>query len=260
MAKTIFISLPVADLAASTGFYAALGFEPDARLSDDTGTCMRWSDAIQVMLVTHAKWRTFTQRPFPPAGTSGHMLSLALDSREAVDAMNRAAAAHGGQADANPPEDHGFMYSRDIADPDGHLWGLVWMSAEIGQLHAFYAATNRNDIAEAAALFDPQVVRVEFEGSPAGGTYRGIERVRENLAQGRGTWAEGSCEPERFLQNGDKVVAFVHARVRRHGATEWTGGRFADAFAFRAGRIVGYHSFAERADALAWAGLAGAAS
>ncbi|RYY59165.1 MAG: lactoylglutathione lyase, partial [Comamonadaceae bacterium] len=61
-------------------------------------------------------------------GSAGHMLSLALDSREAVDALNRAAAAHGGQADANPPEEHGPMYSRDIADPDGHLWGLVWMA------------------------------------------------------------------------------------------------------------------------------------
>ena len=128
--KKIFISLPVADLAASTAFYKALGFEQDPKLSDDTGACMAWSESIQVMLVTHPKWRTFTQRPFPAAGTAGHMLSLSLDSREAVDAMNRAAAAHGGQADANPPEDFGFMYSRDIADPDGHLWGTVWMNPE----------------------------------------------------------------------------------------------------------------------------------
>lgn len=48
------------------------------------------------MLVTHAKWRTFKQRLFPAAGTSGHMLSPALNSREAVDAMRRVAAAHGG--------------------------------------------------------------------------------------------------------------------------------------------------------------------
>lgn len=127
MTQTIFISLPVTDLAASTAFYKALGFRQNAQFSDDTAACMAWSEAIQVMLITHAKWRTFTQRPFPPAGTSGHMLSLAMDSREAVDAMNRAAAAHGGQADANPAEDLGFMYSRDLADPDGHLWAAVWM-------------------------------------------------------------------------------------------------------------------------------------
>jgi uncharacterized protein len=102
MTKSIFISLPVSNLAASTAFYKALGFERNAQFSDDTAACMAWSESIQVMLVTHAKWRTFTQRPFPPAGTSGLMLSLALDSRAAVDAMNAAAAAHGGQADANP--------------------------------------------------------------------------------------------------------------------------------------------------------------
>ena len=128
MTKTIFISLPVTDLSASTAFYKALGFEQNAQFSDETAACMAWSKAIQVMLITHAKWRTFTQRPFPPAGTSGLMLSLAMDSREAVDAMNRAAAAHGGQADANPAEDLGFMYSRDLADPDGHLWAAVWMA------------------------------------------------------------------------------------------------------------------------------------
>lgn len=133
MTRTLFISLPVASLAASTAFYQALGFEPDPQLSGEGGACMRWSEAIQVMLVTHAKWRTFTQRPFPPAGSAGHMLSLAMESRDAVDAINRAAAAHGGQADANPPEDHGFMYSRDFADPDGHLWGAVWMDPSTGK-------------------------------------------------------------------------------------------------------------------------------
>lgn len=127
MDKTIFISLPVADLAASTAFYAALGFTPNPQFSDDSAACMRWSEAIQVMLLTHAKWRTFTQRPFPPAGSAGLMLSLTMESRAAVDAMNAAAAAHGGRADVNPAEDHGFMYSRDLADPDGHMWAVLWM-------------------------------------------------------------------------------------------------------------------------------------
>jgi uncharacterized protein len=103
MRKTIFISLPITALAASTASYRALGFEQNPRMSDDASACMAWSESIQLMLVTHAKWRTFTQRPFPPAGTSALMLSLAMDSREAVDAIQRAAAAHGGQADANPP-------------------------------------------------------------------------------------------------------------------------------------------------------------
>jgi predicted lactoylglutathione lyase len=24
-------------------------------------------------------------------------------------------------------EDHGFMYTRDLADPDGHMWTALWM-------------------------------------------------------------------------------------------------------------------------------------
>ena len=261
MTRTLFISLPVADLAVSTAFYQALGFERNAQFSDDASACMRWSEAIQVMLLTREKWRTFTQRPLPPAGTCGQMLSLSLDSREAVDAMNRAAAAHGGQADANPPEDYGFMYSRDLADPDGHLLGAVWMdpapmNVATGILKEFFAAINRNDVLAATRHFDPQVVRVEPEGFPTSGTWHGIAQAREHLARGRGTWAEGSCEPEQFLVQGDKVVVYLHVRVRLKGATDWIDARFADGFVFHDGRITEHRSFGERADALAWAGIA----
>jgi predicted lactoylglutathione lyase len=127
MAKMIFVSLPVTDLQASIAFYKALGFQQNPQFSDDSSACMVWSEAIYAMLLTHAKWRTFTERPLPPPGTSAVMLSLSMDNREAVDAMNHAAAAHGGQADVNPVQDLGFMYSRDLADPDGHLWGAFWM-------------------------------------------------------------------------------------------------------------------------------------
>lgn len=127
MTKMLFASLPVTDLGASLAFYKALGFEQNMQFSDATAACMVWSEAIHVMLLTHAKWRTFTERPIPPRGTNEVMLALTLDSREAVDRMNTAAASHGGQGDANPIQDLGFMYGRDMADPDGHMWGAIWM-------------------------------------------------------------------------------------------------------------------------------------
>jgi len=125
--KMIFVSLPVADLSASIAFYKALGFTQNPQFSDDASACMVWSESIYAMLLTHAKWRTFTARPLPPAGASEVSLSLSMDDRAAVDAMNAAAAAHGGQADVNPVQDLGFMYARDVADPDGHVWGAFWM-------------------------------------------------------------------------------------------------------------------------------------
>jgi predicted lactoylglutathione lyase len=123
----IFVNLPVGDLNASMAFYKAIGFENNPHFTDETAACMVWSEAIYVMLLTHAKWRTFTSRPIPPASSSEVMLALACDNREAVDAMNQAAAASGGQSDINPVQDLGFMYSRDFLDPDGHAWGPFWM-------------------------------------------------------------------------------------------------------------------------------------
>jgi hypothetical protein len=127
MPKMIFVNLPVTDLSAAIAFYKALGFEQNIQFSDDTAACMVWSEAIYTMLLTHAKWRTFTQRPIPPSGSSEVMLALALDNRGAVDAMNKAAAANGGKADVNPVQDLGFMYNRCLADPDGHVWEAFWM-------------------------------------------------------------------------------------------------------------------------------------
>jgi len=115
MSKKIFISLPVNDLSASIAFYKALGFEQNLPFSDESVAGMIWSEAIHVMLLSHAKWRSFTELPLPPVGTAGHMLNLSLDSREAVDQLNQSAVANGGRADVNPVQDHGFMYSRDLA-------------------------------------------------------------------------------------------------------------------------------------------------
>ncbi len=127
MSRTIFINFPVNDLAASMAFYTSIGFENNPQFTDDTAACMVWSEAIHVMLLTHDKWRTFTSRPIPSSTSGEVMIALTFDSREAVDGVTETAAANGGTADINPVQDHGFMYSRTFADPDGHVWEPFWM-------------------------------------------------------------------------------------------------------------------------------------
>ena len=127
MTRMIFVNLPVADLAVAMNFYSALGFENNPQFTDETAACMVWSETIHVMLLTHDKWRTFTDRPIPPSSSSEVMLALSFDSRDAVDAVNTAAAENGGTADINPVQDLGFMYNRNLADPDGHVWEMMWM-------------------------------------------------------------------------------------------------------------------------------------
>tara|TARA_R100001244_G_scaffold44182_16_gene40139 strand:+ start:45351 stop:45770 length:420 start_codon:yes stop_codon:yes gene_type:complete len=126
----IFVNLPVTDLKASIAFYEALGFTNNPQFTDETAACMVWSETINVMLLTHDKWRTFTDRPIPPATASEVMLAISCDSRAEVDAMNEAAAAHGGTADVNSQQDYGWMYNRNLADPDGHVWEAMRMDMD----------------------------------------------------------------------------------------------------------------------------------
>lgn len=127
MTRMLFVNLPVTDLTRAKAFYTALGFVNEPRFSDDTAACMVWSEAIFVMILTHEKWKTFTSRPIPDAGSSEVMLCLSCDDRGAVNALNTAAGANGGTPDINPAQDHGFMTSRAFADPDGHVWEVMWM-------------------------------------------------------------------------------------------------------------------------------------
>ena len=136
MTRMIFVNLPVADLQGSMQFYAALGFTNEPRFTDETAAAMQWSDAIFVMLLTHDKWRTFTDRPIPSAGSSEVMNCLSCDAREEVDRLTETAGDAGGKADITPPQDHGFMMSRMFADPDGHVWELMWMDPAVASSEA----------------------------------------------------------------------------------------------------------------------------
>ena len=133
MAKMIFVNLPAADLPKSIAFYGALGFEQNPKFSDETAACMVLSETIYVMLLTHAKWQGFTTRPICPAGSSEVSLALSCEDKAEVDRLVLAGGSHGGVIDVNPPEDHGFMYQRTVADPDGHIWEPFWMDPAMAE-------------------------------------------------------------------------------------------------------------------------------
>jgi predicted lactoylglutathione lyase len=131
MSRMIFVNLPVEDLARARTFYESLGFVNNPQFTDETAACMVWSDAIFVMILTHAKWATFTNRPIPDSGSSEVMLCLACESRDEVHALVEAGARAGGAADVNPVGEYGFMISRTVADPDGHVWEMMWMDPAV---------------------------------------------------------------------------------------------------------------------------------
>jgi uncharacterized protein len=72
------------------------------------------------------------------------------------------------------------------------------MNNEIEVLKQFYVAINRNDMPGITQYFDPQIVRIEPEGFPTSGTYRGIAEVQEHVMKGRGTWPREPASPRNF--------------------------------------------------------------
>jgi uncharacterized protein len=130
MALQLFINLPVRDLKVAMRFYEAVGANNNPQFTDDSAACMVFSDTVHVMLLTHDRWSTFTNKPMADARVSSEvMLAFNRDSRVAVDTTLQSAIAHGGKADINPPQDLGFMYSRSFEDPDGHVWEAFHMAA-----------------------------------------------------------------------------------------------------------------------------------
>lgn len=125
---------------------------------------------------------------------------------------------------------------------------------EIAALRELYDALNRNDTAAMVRVFDPQI---EWDESAhaAGERYRGLDEVRAHFAQARDQWAEGRCEPERFIVEGDRIVVFVDVRARLKHETQWREGQVADVYTFRDGRVVHVRLFPDRRQALAWAGV-----
>ena len=128
MPRMIFLNLPVTDLRHATAFYEAIGATRNPQFSDDTASCMVFSETIYVMLTTRDKFRHFTPKPIADAKTSNQALfCLSADSRREVDEIVGKAKAAGGMADPSPIDEYDFMYGRSFEDPDGHMWGVNWL-------------------------------------------------------------------------------------------------------------------------------------
>ncbi|MDY0884745.1 VOC family protein [Dongia soli] len=134
MSKTIFVNLPVTDVKRSTAFYQAIGASKNEQFSDDTGSCMVFSDTIHAMLLSHDKYRMFTSKKIADAkASSAVLICVSAESRDEVDATVEKAATAGGKADPGPKQDYGFMYGRSFEDPDGHHWEIMWMDIAAAQ-------------------------------------------------------------------------------------------------------------------------------
>jgi ketosteroid isomerase-like protein len=111
-----------------------------------------------------------------------------------------------------------------------------------------------------AYAFDPEVVFARFgrpDFSEHLGEWRGIDAMSKAHLQWLDSWADVRYEAERFVDLGDRVLVLA----RQTGTGRRSGVpldlEYGDIFTIRAGNILRWELYMDRADALAAAGLAG---
>lgn len=121
------MNLPTSDLERSKAFYTALGCEINPLFTDENAASVVWSDDVYFMVLTREFFATFTDKPVvDPREAAQVLIALTCDDREGVDAVVAKGLAAGG-AEPREPQDLGFMYSRDLEDPDGNILEFVFM-------------------------------------------------------------------------------------------------------------------------------------
>ncbi len=126
--KSMFVNLPVTDLERAKRFYTAVGFTINPKFTDHNAACVVVEDgASYFMILVRDFFQTFTDKPLGDNAVNPTVsTAIFLESREAVDQTAAAGLAAGG-TEEQPPSDYGFMYQRQVTDPDGNILEFGWM-------------------------------------------------------------------------------------------------------------------------------------
>jgi predicted lactoylglutathione lyase len=134
-ATSIFVNIPSTDLDRSKAFYEALGFTINPNFTDENAACVVLSDTIYFMVLTREYLQTFTDKQIIDPTTQAQVsIALTRESRDGVDEVLAKGLAAGG-SEPREAQDYGFMYSRDLDDPDGNNLSFLFMepaAAEMG--------------------------------------------------------------------------------------------------------------------------------
>ncbi len=124
----MFVSLPVTDLERAKEFYTAIGFTINPAFTDHNAACVVVEeDHSYLMILVRDFFQTFTDLPIgDPALNPSVSTAIFHDSREAVDKAVTDGIAAGG-VEPHDATDYGFMYQRQLNDPDGNILEFGWM-------------------------------------------------------------------------------------------------------------------------------------
>ena len=118
------ITLGVADVARSTTFYEALGFQKSSA-SEDSITFLS-AGAVIVALYGREALAADAAVPAEGSGFRGVTLATNMESESQVDETFAHWVAAGAASLKQPQATEWGGYSSYVADPDGHLWEIAF--------------------------------------------------------------------------------------------------------------------------------------
>jgi predicted lactoylglutathione lyase len=119
------VTLGVRNVAASTRFYAALGFPLSSASVPDEVSFFRTAGGILAVWGADALAADAGLDPPPTGAFSGVALAINVGSRAAVDDALAAAARAGAQILKPAQETEWGGYQGYFADPDGYAWEVA---------------------------------------------------------------------------------------------------------------------------------------
>ncbi len=119
--------MSVEDLDRATAFYEAIGFTIRP-MPGGAGVVVCPDPNSMICLFTHAVFRGMVPGEVCDMQKAQEVIqSVSAEDREGVDALIAKAVSAGGHAIGKAREEP-YGYVGGFADPDGHIWSVLWLS------------------------------------------------------------------------------------------------------------------------------------
>lgn len=130
--QSIYVNLPIKDVAKTRAFWTALGFPINEQFSDEKAICLVLKEEqIYAMLIAEDYFKTFTHKPIADGTTTQVLLAIDVGSKDRVDDIIFTAIKEGGKHYLEAV-DMGWMYYDRFEDIDDHQWEVMTtMAAEV---------------------------------------------------------------------------------------------------------------------------------
>ncbi len=117
-------------------------------------------------------------------------------------------------------------------------------NAEI--IRDLYGAFDRDDLPAVLKVLDRDVVWIEAEGFPYGGSHEGPDAVVREVLEKLGTeWDDFNAVPRQFVAEGETVVALGEYSGRFKATGKRFSAPFAHVWTLRGGKVVKFQQYTD---------------